>query len=92
MNPFEQLTAFAEFPARDARLMGRVLHGHFLHRFSGQLPAQELRRILTTTELLSVETGFPQLVFPLLAEERLRQAVGQNAAVRDDEAALPVCA
>ncbi len=55
-------------------LLSRVLRGHLLHRYRGALPMHELHRIFEETERLAEESGFPHLVLPLLAEERLRLA------------------
>lgn len=56
-------------------LLSRVLRGHLLHRYRGVLPLQAMHRILEEAEQLAEESGFPHLVLPVLAEERLRHAV-----------------
>ncbi len=55
-------------------LLSRVLRGHLLHRYRGALPTPELHRVFEEAERLAEESGFPHLVLPVLAEERLRLA------------------
>ncbi len=55
-------------------LLSRVLRGHLLHRYRGILPMQEMHRVFAETERLAEESGFPHLVLPVLADERLRLA------------------
>lgn len=55
-------------------LLSRVLRGHLLHRYRSVLPMHEMHRVFAETERLAEESGFPHLVLPVLADERLRLA------------------
>lgn len=55
-------------------LLTEILRGHLLHRFRGLLPVSNLNRAFEDARVMAEATGFPELVLPVLAEERLRQA------------------
>ncbi|MEK0448975.1 MAG: hypothetical protein RL088_1243 [Verrucomicrobiota bacterium] len=64
------------FPiASPTSLLTEILRGHLLHRFRGMLPSSELNRAFEDARVIAEATGFPALVLPVLAEERLRHAV-----------------
>jgi hypothetical protein len=56
-------------------LISRILRGHLLHRFRTELSPVEANQALHEAEQIAAETGFPHLVLPILADERLRHAV-----------------
>jgi hypothetical protein len=57
-----------------AALLSRILRGHLLHRYRGSLALGVLRREYDEAEKMAESTGFPHLVLPVLADERLRLA------------------
>ena len=65
----------AESSAKDVHC--RILKGHILHRFRGPLSVARSHMVFNESVRIAVETGFPTLVLPLLAEERLRLAAQQ---------------
>ena len=56
-------------------LVSRILCGHLLHRFRTALPPTTANQVLHEAEQIAEGTGFPDLVLPILADERLRHAV-----------------
>lgn len=74
MNIFNSHTSPAESHVPPVALLSRVLRGHLLHRYRSALSIGEMHRVFEETERLAEESGFPQLVLPVLAEERLRLA------------------
>jgi len=55
-------------------LLTGILRGHLLHQFRGLLPLPDLIRAFEDARAIAEATGFPELVLPVLAEERLRHA------------------
>ncbi len=74
MSIFNFQSAPVESHLPTVALLSRILRGHLLHRYRGALPMHELHRVFAETEQLAEESGFPHLVLPVLAEERLRLA------------------
>ena len=74
-------TSFETLGRPLAILLSRVLRGHLLHRYSGELPLAEMHRVFCEVEQLAEATGFPHLVLPVLAEECFRHAVEERPAL-----------
>ena len=74
MSVINRQTSPVESHLPPVALLSRVLRGHLLHRYRGALPMHEMHRVFEETERLAEESGFPHLVLPVLAEERLRLA------------------
>ena len=57
------------------------LKGNFLAKLQGSLevPEKLFRLALNEAEAVAWQTGYPQLVFPALATEKIQAAAGWNA-------------
>ena len=51
----------------------RTLRARLVHEFGEQIPVALIRRAMADAENSAEDTGYPQLFFPELAEEKVRQ-------------------
>jgi AraC-like DNA-binding protein len=59
--------------SRQLNAMKKSLRRRLVAEFETMLPAALIRRALDEAEQIAHETGFPHLVFPVLAEEQVRR-------------------
>jgi len=71
---------------RQLNQVKKTLRRRFAQEFQGLLPLAVVRRAVDEAEQLAHSTGFPHLVFPLLAEETVRRV---SAFIAEDAAPTP---
>jgi hypothetical protein len=70
-------------------ILKRTVTARLTREFGDHLPLPLFRRVLDDAEMIAHSTGFPNLFFPALAEEKLRLV--STAIAPDSHGRSPLC-